>query len=198
MHRVRTTTTTITTTTTQGSCRLLALCAGDSLLCLLMSTMAGVGIATGAAKRRRERRLRQWQRHERMTVAMALAEATHHAAPRRQTPVSAIKEVEEQVSHVGLWAQKTPPPGVRPGILTDLPQRSDRSRRHFSACRSSPCRLWRALRARPRTPPLSPSSSLRRWRRRSGRSRRRERTPGRFKRSGDGDAGSSRTSSWPC
>ena len=98
-----------------------------------MSTMAGVGIATGAAKRRRERRLRQWQRHERMTVAMALAEATHHAAPRRQTPVSAIREVEEQVSHVGLRAQKTPPPGERPGILTEpLPQRSDRSRRHFS------------------------------------------------------------------
>ena len=44
------------------------------------------------------RRLRQWQRHERMTVAMALAEATHHAAPRRQKPVSAIREVEEQAA----------------------------------------------------------------------------------------------------
>ena len=29
----------------------------------------------------RRRRLRQWQRHEQVTVAMALAEATHHAAP---------------------------------------------------------------------------------------------------------------------
>ena len=67
--------------------------------------------AAGAAKRRRERRLRQWQRHERMTVAKALAEATHHAAPRRQKPVSAIREVEEQVTHVGLRAQETPPPG---------------------------------------------------------------------------------------
>ena len=98
-----------------------------------MSSMAGVGIPTGAAKRRRERRLRQWQRHERITVAMALAGATHHAAPRRQKPVSAIREVEEQVSHVGLREQKTPPPGERPGILPEpLPQRSDRSRRHFS------------------------------------------------------------------
>ena len=61
--------------------------------------------AAGAAKRRRERRLRQWQRHERLTVAMALAEATHHAAPRRQKPVSATREVEEQVTHVGLRAQ---------------------------------------------------------------------------------------------
>ena len=90
--------------------------------------------AAGAAKRRRERRLRQWQRHERMTVAMALAEATHHAAPRRQKPVSAIRGVEEQVTHVGLRAQKTPPPRERPGILPEpLAQRSDRSRRHFSA-----------------------------------------------------------------
>ena len=40
--------------------------------------------------RRRQRRLRQFLRHERLTVAMALAEATHHAAPRRQEPASAI------------------------------------------------------------------------------------------------------------
>ena len=32
--------------------------------------------------RRRQRRLRSWLRHERMTVAMALAERTHHTAPR--------------------------------------------------------------------------------------------------------------------
>ena len=50
----------------------------------MMTTMAGVGVATGAAKRRRERRLRSWLRHERMTVAMALAEVTHHTAPRGQ------------------------------------------------------------------------------------------------------------------
>ena len=35
---------------------------------------------TGSALRRRQRRLRQWLRHERMTVAMALAESQHHAA----------------------------------------------------------------------------------------------------------------------
>ena len=98
-----------------------------------MSTMACVGISTGAAKRRRERRLRQWQRHERMTVAMALAQATHHAAPRRQKPVSAIREEVEHATHNGLRTQKTPAPGERPGILPEpLPQRSDRSRRHFS------------------------------------------------------------------
>ena len=40
--------------------------------------------ASGAA-RRRQRRLRQWLRHERLSVAMALAEMSHHTAPRRQT-----------------------------------------------------------------------------------------------------------------
>ena len=35
--------------------------------------------------RRRQRRLRQWLRHERLSVAMALAENSHHAAPRGQT-----------------------------------------------------------------------------------------------------------------
>ena len=45
----------------------------------MMST-AGVDIAAGAARRRRERRLRSWLKHERMTVAMALAEASHHTA----------------------------------------------------------------------------------------------------------------------
>ena len=34
--------------------------------------------------RRRQRRLRQWLRHERLSVALALAESTHHAALRGQ------------------------------------------------------------------------------------------------------------------
>ena len=42
------------------------------------------GGGTGSARHRRERRLRQWHRHERMTVAMALAEFTHHSVPRGQ------------------------------------------------------------------------------------------------------------------
>ena len=49
----------------------------------MMST-ARVDIAAGAAMRRRQRRLRSWLKHERMTVAMALAEASHHSAPRGQ------------------------------------------------------------------------------------------------------------------
>ena len=42
------------------------------------------GGGTGSARRRRERCLRSMLRHERMSVAMALAESTHHSAPRGQ------------------------------------------------------------------------------------------------------------------
>ena len=52
--------------------------------CTFMWMMRGpqpsVAHAAGAAKRRRERRLRQFLWHERLTVAMLLAERQHHAA----------------------------------------------------------------------------------------------------------------------
>ena len=52
--------------------------------CIFMWT-ASMAEHAGAAMRRRQRRLRQWLRHERLSVAMALAETNHHAAPRGQT-----------------------------------------------------------------------------------------------------------------
>ena len=58
----------------------------------------------GAARRRRQRRLRSWLKHERQSVAMALAEYSHHAS-RGQTMARAREgEVHEQ--HYGLRAQK--------------------------------------------------------------------------------------------
>ena len=79
--------------------------------------------ASGAAKRRRERRLRSWWRHERMTVAAELAVALHHsrgvgpavphAALRGQTPASSV--------------------GRRPGVLEEPvpPVVVDRVQRHY-------------------------------------------------------------------
>ena len=94
----------------------------------MMSTV-GVDTATAAA-RRRQRRLRSWLRHERMTVAMTLAEMTHHTAPRGPK-MARVGEGVEHEQHVGLRAQKPPLPGVRPGSLLDPgPQRSDRTVRH--------------------------------------------------------------------
>ena len=94
----------------------------------MLSTMVGVGNATGAAMRRRQRRLRAWARHERLSIAMALAPVEYHsygptanAAPRGQTTGTSEGEVREQ--HYGLRAQKRPLPGLRPAPLLEvLPQ----------------------------------------------------------------------------
>ena len=68
-----------------------------------------------------------WQRPSITRPARA-----QHAAPRGQETGTRAGEVEEQVSHSGLRAPKTPPPGARPGCLSDPePQRSDRSQRRF-------------------------------------------------------------------
>ena len=129
-HTPHTTPHTITTTTTgQGSTRLLSFCGALFVEPLVGDIMADVAHAAGAAKRRRERRLRAMLRHERRSVAMALAEFTHHSS-RGQRTARAWEEVEN-ATHDGLRAQKTPPPGERPGCLPDPgPQRSDRTVRH--------------------------------------------------------------------
>ena len=83
----------------------------------LRVTMAFVARDTGtsAARRRRERRLRSMLRHERMTVAMALAEFTHHAALRRPMMARARGEESEMNNAMG---QTTPPPqGGKHGAL---------------------------------------------------------------------------------
>ena len=94
----------------------------------------------GAAKRRRQRRLRSWLRHEQQTVAAVLATVSHHSYPKVDTAhdglralrtVTSTREGVEHEQHDGLRAQKPPLPGVRPGSLFDPgPQRSDRTVRH--------------------------------------------------------------------
>ena len=62
--------------------------------------------ASGAA-RRRQRRLRQWLRHERLSVAMALAEYNHRSALRGPTIARASGEESEMYNATG---QTTPLP----------------------------------------------------------------------------------------
>ena len=71
---------------------------------------------SGAA-RRRQRRLRQWLRHERLSVAMALAECQHHAAPRGQSMARAGGEESEMNTATG---QKTPLPRAASTVHFDL------------------------------------------------------------------------------
>ena len=67
--------------------------------------------------RRRQRRLRSWLRHERMTVSMALAEVTHHTAPGGQKTARASGEERDELYDAkGLM---TPPPS-RPTPLVEV------------------------------------------------------------------------------
>ena len=91
------------------------------------------GGGTGSAHRRRERRLRSMLRHERLVVAMALAETLRHSAQRVMEQHTALRgqktasawEVEARESHSALRGQKQPPPGG--SLLDPRPQRSDRT-----------------------------------------------------------------------
>ena len=62
---------------------------------------------TGAARRRRERRLRSWLRHERMTVAAELAAALHHS-----------RDGERETNNVPR-GQTTARSGTRPGVFKE-------------------------------------------------------------------------------
>ena len=82
-HTVRTT----TTTTTRARTLKASLCLRTPLVLLQRSamSMAERGVAT-SARRRRERQLRSFLRHEELTVKMALARALHHSAQRVEDP----------------------------------------------------------------------------------------------------------------
>ena len=91
-------------------------------------TWAADGAAhAGAARLRRERRRRAYLRYARMSVAMALAEATHRTAPRCQKTARARGEERDELYDAkGLM---TPPPS-RPTPLVEVrPQ--GRVQRHF-------------------------------------------------------------------
>ena len=78
--------------------------------------------ATGAAQRRRVRRLRAWLRHERQSVAAAVAEALHHSAGPREKVVERRGRQEGEVheTHNALRSQTTPLPGKRPAPLCEV------------------------------------------------------------------------------
>ena len=83
----------------------------------------------GAAKRRRDRRLRAWHRHVKMTVAVEVATALHHSAQPAGPVVGGPREEAGHKTHFGLRAATPLPPGTRPAPLSDVagPQRSDRT-----------------------------------------------------------------------
>ena len=77
--------------------------------------------SSGSAKRRRERRLRAWLRHERQLIALHLAEALHHSAGSSMTKVVERREGEgvEGERYGALRRQMPPPPGTRPAAMME-------------------------------------------------------------------------------
>ena len=65
-----------------------------------MAARDDAGGGTGSARRRRQRRLRSHLRHERMAVAMALVESTHHRAQRQKTARAGGKARDALRGHV--------------------------------------------------------------------------------------------------
>ena len=69
--------------------------------------------SSGAAQRRRQRRLLSWLRHERMTVAMALAEKLHHSS--RGQKMARAGEGDLEMHYTGTF--RTHPPLQAAGTL---------------------------------------------------------------------------------
>ena len=106
-------------------------------------------------------------RHERLSVAVALAEAPHHGSG---PSTKKVVERRERQGEEDVWEEydasrgpKTPPPSTRPGLSPEPARGSD-----LRGGRSPNLGLPVSGRGvvRPWTPPLSPSSSSSTWRRR--------------------------------
>ena len=94
---------------------------------LAMAARDDAGGGTGSARRRRERRLRSFLRHERTSVAMALAESTHHSAQRQKTARAGGKARDVLHGQV----QGAPLPlGGRPAPLSEVAGWEERVQRH--------------------------------------------------------------------
>ena len=86
-----------------------------------MAARVGDGGGTGSARRRRERRLRSFLRHERMAVVMALSECKHHSSrtgPGGEVRVEPHGEVPEAPLPQG--GSRPPCMGVLRGPLVGL------------------------------------------------------------------------------
>ena len=102
-----------------------------------MST-SGVDIVTAAA-RRRQRRLRAYLRHERMSVAMALAESTHHTSRGQKNARAGVwghvqdytaKNRKPPIPQPELFSAEEPG-GSRPAPLSEVAGWQEKVERHF-------------------------------------------------------------------
>ena len=126
------------------------------LCCTTMADPSGRPQSSGVARRRRERRLRSMLRHERMTVAMALADFSHHSS-RGQRMARARVWGHEQNYTAKVRKPPTPQPelfsleeetgGGLPAPLSEVAGRQDKVVTSRSWCRG--LFPWSCLSGRP-------------------------------------------------
>ena len=92
-----------------------------------MAERDDAGGGTGSARRRRERRLRSFLRHERMSVAMTLAESTHHSTQREKTARAGAEARDALRGHV---PEAPLLQGGRPAPLPEVAGWKTRVQRH--------------------------------------------------------------------
>ena len=95
-----------------------------------MAARDGADGGTGSARRRRERRLRSWLRHEQQSIAAVLAAVTHHSFGKLGTASGVLRNRktatrtgygEEFETHFTAKIRKTPPPaGGQPAPLPEV------------------------------------------------------------------------------
>ena len=78
--------------------------------------------STGAAQRRKQRRLRSWCRHEQQSIAAVLATSQHHSAQRGPKKARAEEEEESDPPQPVLFSlYEGEPGGARPASVAEPP-----------------------------------------------------------------------------
>ena len=113
-----------------------------------MAARDGADGGTGSARRRRERRLRSWLRHEQQSIAAVLATVTHHSFGKVGTASGVLRNMEtatrtgngeEYETHYTAKIRKTPPQGGRPAPLPEVAGWQGRLERHVMEDLGSIC-----------------------------------------------------------
>ena len=107
----------------------------------MMADPSGRPPAGGVARRRRERRLRSWFRHEQQTVAMLLATFQHHSAPRGQKTArsgvwghvqnNTAKVRKRPTPQLELFSLEEEPGGGQPAPLSEVAGWLEKVELHF-------------------------------------------------------------------
>ena len=124
------------------------------LCCTMMADPSGRPQSSGVARRRRERRLRSMLWHERMTVAMALAESTHLSSRGQRMARAGVWGHEQNYTakirkpptpQPELFSLEEEPGGGLPAPLSEVAGRQEKVVRHVLEDLGSVCPVVQIL-----------------------------------------------------